>query len=49
MTIDNSLMEQIQAEFCDDFCKLPTEASDQEELTELCKCYCPFNKLREEE
>lgn len=47
MTIDDSLMEQIQAEVCDSVCRLPLEASDQNELTELCKCYCPFNKLTE--
>lgn len=48
MIIDDSLMEQIQAEVCDNVCRLPLEASDQNELTELCKCYCPFNRLDNE-
>ena len=37
-------MEAIKSEFCDNFCKMPHEAADEEELTELCKL-CPFNKL----
>lgn len=39
MTID-----QIKEKMCDEYCRMPHEACDQEELEELCK-YCPLNDL----
>lgn len=42
MTI--SEIEQIKEEMCDSFCRVPYEAEDEEEATELCKL-CPLNRL----
>ncbi len=36
----------VKEEMCDSYCRMPHEAADQEELTELCK-YCPMNRLEE--
>lgn len=36
--------ESIKERMCDEYCKMPREAADQEELEELCK-YCPLNEL----
>lgn len=44
MTIGD--IKKIKEEMCDDYCKLPYAAVDEEELQELCK-YCPLNKLEE--
>lgn len=37
-------IEQIKEEMCDSFCRVPYEAEDEEEATELCKL-CPLNRL----
>lgn len=41
------IIEEIKEKMCDDFCRMPYEAADQEELTELCK-HCPLNELEGE-
>lgn len=40
-------IEEIKEKMCDEYCRMPHEAADQEELTELCK-YCPLNGLEGE-
>lgn len=40
-------IEKVKEEMCDKYCKMPDEATDQEELNEFCK-YCPLDKLKEE-
>ena len=37
-------IEKIREEMCDSFCRVPYEADNEEEATELCKL-CPLNKL----
>jgi hypothetical protein len=37
-------IEQIKEEMCDSFCRVPYEAEDDNEATELCKL-CPLNRL----
>ena len=48
MTVILNSMEidSVKEEMCDRYCKMPSLASDQEELTEFCK-YCPLNRLEE--
>lgn len=37
-------IDLIKEQMCDEYCKMPHEAADQEELEEICK-YCPLNEL----
>lgn len=41
---DIEKLEEIKQAMCDEYCRMPEEAADQEELEELCK-YCPLNEL----
>ncbi len=39
-------IEQIKEQMCDNFCRVPREASDEEETEALCSI-CPLNKLQD--
>lgn len=39
------LIEHVQTEMCDDFCKYPEKCKSQKELSEVCK-RCPLDRLR---
>ena len=40
--------EQIKENFCDHYCKYPSECEDDEELMDICE-NCPLNKLQGKE
>lgn len=39
-------IEQIKEQMCDHFCRVPREASDEEETEALCSV-CPLNELKD--
>lgn len=39
-------VEDVRIKVCDELCRYPHMAADEDELNELCK-YCPLNELEE--